>query len=155
MKILLWIIAFFGILLGLVFFGMIMGVISLPFHAASNLIETAHDITDKTLNADNTIYNYEWFKQQYEDISATEKKIIIAQNAIEGFVIDAGGRKDWTFEDKTESARLNSIRQGLMGQLEEMIATYNARSKMANRNIFLNGLIPEYLELGSNILTSL
>jgi hypothetical protein len=36
-----------------------------------------------------------------------------------------------------------------------MIATYNARSKMANRAIFKDGLIPDYLEVGKNILTQL
>lgn len=142
-----------GFLFGLL--GMIFGVISLPFHTASNLIQTAHDITDKTINADNAIYNYEWFKQQYEDIQAMEKKIVIAKSSLDDFNQIAGDRASWTFEDKNESARLNAIYQGLRTQSEDMIAKYNARSKMANRVIFRDGLVPEYLEIGKNILTSI
>jgi hypothetical protein len=33
-----------------------------------------------------------------------------------------------------------------------VVATYNARAKMANRNIFKDGLIPNAFNLGSNLL---
>lgn len=152
----------FGILstgcLGLVLLtvlGFAVGIISLPFHTASNLIQTAHDITDKTINADNALYNYEWFKQQYEDLQAIEKKINIAHTSEVDFSVSSGDRKSWTFEDKTEDSRLRAVEQGLRSQSEDMISVYNARSKMANRAIFKYGLIPDYLEVGKNILVNL
>lgn len=155
MKTLGWIFAGCGILLGLTVLGLVAGIISLPFHTATNLVQTAHDITDKTINADNALYNYEWFKQQVEDINAIGRKIDIATEDVANFQANAGDRSTWTFEDKNEFSRLNAVKQGLRNMAEDMIATYNARSKMANRAIFKDGLIPEYLELGKNILTSI
>ncbi len=155
MKVFGWVMAGLGCFLLLSFLGFVIGVISLPFHTASNLVQTAHDITDKTINADNAIYNYEWFKQQKEDIEATGNKIVIAQQAVKNFEDSAGARSSWAFEDKTEYSRLNAVEQGLKSSLEDMVATYNARSKMANRAIFQDGLIPDYLEVGKNILTNI
>jgi len=133
-------------------FGMVVGVFSLPFHAASNGVQTAHDVIDKTINADNAIYNYEWFKQQTQDIEALETKITIAEQAVISFESAAGERKDWTFEDKTEDARLRSIAVGLRSQYTTAIANYNARASMATRNIFEDGLIPNVLEAAASII---
>ena len=103
--------------------GLVFGVITLPFHAASNIVQTDHDIIDKTINADNVLYNYEWFKQQYEDIQAMENKIRIAHTAVETFKLTAPDRKEWTFEDKNEFNRLSAVEQGLKSEIESMIAT--------------------------------
>jgi len=133
-------------LAGLTIGGFILKAVFFPVHTASKLIETGYETVDKTLNADNAIYNYEWFKQQKEDIDAAGKKLVIAQNAVETFKAEAGDRKDWTFEDKGESARLSAIAQGIESNLKDMIADYNARAKMANRNIFQDGIIPNYID---------
>lgn len=156
MKTLGYILGCAGLLILLPILGLLFGVISLPFHTASNLVQTTHDITDKTINADNTIYNYEWFKQQYEDIQAMDKKIVIARDSLDSYEKALPPERSlWTFEDKNEDSRLRAVYQGLRTSVEDMIATYNARSKMANRSIFKDGLIPDYLEIGKNILTSL
>lgn len=132
--------------------GMAMGVISLPFHAASNGIDTAHGIIDKTINADNAIYNYEWFKQQVQDIEANQQKAKLADQAVLSFEAAAGPRSDWTFEDKTEDARLRSIAQGLHSQDASLTANYNARASMANRSIFADGLIPNVIEAAASLI---
>lgn len=124
----------------------------LPARAIDRSLSTVEGVVDKTLTADNAIYNYEWFKQQKEDISAIESKIEIAQTSLDTFISSAGPRKDWTFEDKSEAARLGAIKQGLQSQYQDMIANYNARSKMANRSIFLDGKIPSVIQMGSNFL---
>lgn len=149
----------FGIIvasiLGIVLLGVVgraIRVALLPVRVIDRGIETTEGIIDKTLNADNAIYNYEWFKQQIEDIKAIKNKQEIAQKAVETFKLEAGERSSWTFEDKNEYSRLSSISQGLQSQVEDLITTYNARAKMANRNIFESGIIPSVLELGSNFL---
>lgn len=124
----------------------------LPARVAENTITTTEGVIDQTLTADNAIYNYEWFKQQYEDIQAIEKKIVIAEEKVISFEESAGPRSEWTFEDKNEHARLSSVQQGLESQYEDAVATYNARSQMANRNIFKDGLIPQTIEIGSGLL---
>lgn len=146
---------FIAVLLGLVILGVVgraVRIAMFPVRVLDRSIETTEGIVDKTLNANNALYNYEWFKQQKEDIKAIEAKIEIAQTAEASFKAESGDRKNWTFEDKNESARLGAIKQGLQSQYQDMVATYNARAKMANRNIFLDGKIPSIIQLGSNFL---
>jgi hypothetical protein len=138
----------FFVLYGL---GILMGLITVPFHSASNIVNTKHDVIDKTVNANNAIYNYEWFKQQSEDIVANLKKITNAKASLADFELSAGVRAGWTFEDKTEDARLRSIVLGLQNQQEQMVADYNARAKMANRNIFLNGIVPDFYDVNTMV----
>lgn len=121
-------------------------ILFFPVNTVTKLIDTAYQAQDKVLNADNAIYNYEWFKQQYEDIRATKSKLVNARTTAKQFTEDAGDRSLWTFEDKTESARLNSVVLGLENHLEQQIADYNARSKMATRNIFENSVLPSYID---------
>lgn len=125
----------------------------LPFYGATKTLNTGYEIIDKTMTGDNAIYNYEWFKQQIEDIRAIEKKIVISQKQIIDFKEIFGDTKEWTFDTKNEYSRLQSIKQGQMSQLEDVVATYNARSKMANRNIFNDDMMPSFLEIGINVLT--
>jgi len=123
-----------------------------PLFAARTAVDSAYDITEKTLDADNVIYNYEWFKQAVEDIKATKNKRDMAKQQAEGFKEFAGPRTSWTFEDKTEFSRLQSVYQGISNHLEDLVATYNARSQMANRAIFQDGLIPETMEFVAGII---
>jgi len=132
------------ITIGIISFG--LKLILFPVHVASNELQTAYDTIDKTINADNAIYNYEWFKQQKEDIDATKLKLDNAETSKQAFTDSAGERSAWTFEDKEESARLNAVVLGIQNHLQDMIAQYNARAKMANRNIFQNNILPDYLD---------
>ena len=115
-------------------------IISLPFWKLDKQIEMNRDIIEKTYDADNAIYNYEWFKQRYEDIGAIEKKIENAKSDLVNFEERAGSMKDWRFEQDTEHSRLTSIVTGLKNQYEDLVAQYNARAKMVNRNIFQDDL---------------
>lgn len=122
------------------------GIIALPLFKLQTKVNTNYNIIQKTYNADNVIYNYEWFKNRYEAILAIDTKINNAEYSVTAFESSAGSRESWTFEDKTEHARLNSIVLGLKNQKEDLIAEYNARAKMENRNIFQNGL-PLFIDL--------
>ena len=127
--------------------GIAVGFLSWPFHAISNIQETGHGIIDKTLNAENTIYNYEWFKQQYESYLAIKAKIVETESAIENFKIEAGPRSQWNYYDTNEFNRLNSVLLGLRQILNDLVAEYNARSKMVNRAIFKTGDLPATLPI--------
>lgn len=110
-------------------------VISQPLH-----------IIEKTLDADNVIYNYEWFHQAYQDIQATDKKIGNLEMTIMQFKTDMGTRTNWDFSDKEEYARLNSVLMGLKNYRQDLVAKYNARSRMVNRKIFKGKMAPEEVE---------
>lgn len=130
----------------LVFGGIALKVALFPVNTASKMIDTAYDAQNKTLNADNAIYNYEYFKNQKQSIDATNQKLQIARDAVSTFKEEAGDRTKWTFEDKTESARLSAIAQGIESQLKDMIADYNAKSSMANRAMFKDSIVPSYID---------
>lgn len=147
--------AIVGIILGLIAFyaiGTAIRVILLPTRVVDRSFSTVEGVIDKTLTPQNAIYNYEWFKQQAQDIKAIESKIQVAQDSVASFSASAGPRTTWTFEDKTEDARLRSIVQGLQSQYRDVVATYNARASMATRNIFQDGKIPQVMEMGANFL---
>lgn len=127
--------------------GIAIGLFTVPWHSAQNIVDTKHNVIDKVVTADNAIYNYEWFKQQAEDIKANQRRIAIADKAVSDFEASAGPREKWDFNDKQEDARLRSVAQGLRSQQEQLVADYNARAKMADRNIFLNGIVPDFFDV--------
>ncbi len=143
MKYLLW---FVGILFVLSLAGGIVAIVNYPFHTAGNLINTAYQAQDKVINADNAIYNYEWFKQKKQDIEASKQQLVNANAAVDSFEASAGARTAWTFEDKTEDARLRQVALGINNFLTSQIADYNARASMATRNIFQDSVLPSYID---------
>lgn len=120
------------IVLGMLMCGGVVLWIANPFMQAA-------DVVNKTVDADNMIYNYEWFKQRHESIDAIDFKIRAQQLSVEDFEKSAGDRKDWHREDREEHARLSTILTGLRQQRADLAAEYNARSRMANRSIFKSG----------------
>lgn len=102
-------------------------------------------VMERTLDADNVIYNYEWFKRQREDVAAMDVKLRDAEASKTSFEQSAGPRDTWKFDDRTEWNRLNAIVLGLRNQRTDMVAEYNAKAKMANRNIFMTGDLPAQL----------
>lgn len=122
-------------------------VIFFPVRTLDKVIDTGIGAQDHVLNADNAIYNYEWFKQQYENIEASKKQYVNAKANYEAYVaMLPADRSQWSFEDKTEQARLNTVVLGLQNNLETQIANYNARAKMSTRNIFENSVLPSYID---------
>lgn len=103
-------------------------------------VNTAHKIVDKTYTAENAIYNYEWFKTQYEKIIAKEKQIDNTALELGFFKEMYGDPKEWDWSTKEEYSRLNTILLGQKNFYEDLVAEYNARSKMANREIFKDKL---------------
>lgn len=111
-----------------------------------NLLMQPGRVAQKTFDAGNMIANYEWFKQQAQDVKAIDTKIAAASTAQKTFETSAGNRENWKFDDRQEWNRLNTIVMGLTGQRASMVAEYNARTQMANRDIFRTGDLPAHLE---------
>jgi hypothetical protein len=112
----------------------------LPWTKYNNEVNSAQKVVEKTYDADNVIYNYEWFKRQQEDIRATEKQIDNTIQQQKEFVEFWGPPNLW---DTTTKEEYNRITKNLVGQKNfyaDLVAEYNARSQMANRAIFENGL---------------
>lgn len=126
--------------------GVALNIITIPWLKLTSQVQTNRDIVERTYNADNALYNYRWFKDRHEAILATEKKIVIAKEAITDFELSAGERSTWTFEDKTEHSRLNSVFLGLRTNYEDLVAEYNSRAKQVDRAVFQNEL-PLFFDL--------
>ncbi len=120
--------------------GSAMNLITIPWLKFDSQVQTNRDIVQKTYNADNALYNYHWFQERAGSIKATAAKAKIADDAVVSFESSAGARTAWTFEDKTEDARLRTVAQGLHSQYEDLVAEYNARAGEADRTIFKDGL---------------
>lgn len=126
--------------------GLGLRILFFPATVATNMVDTAYDANKKVINADNAIYNYEWFKQKKADIDATKQQYKVAKANYDAYRASLGDRKDWTFEDKGEDARLNAVVLGLQTNLESQIGDYNARASMATRNIFEDTVLPTYID---------
>lgn len=127
------------VLVGLLVLGALgtaFNLITIPWLKFGSQVQMNRDIVTKTYNADNALYNYHWFQERLQDIKAAEVQI---QNAIDtkaSFEASAGPRKDWTFEDKTEDARLGTVVLGIKNNYQSIVAEYNAHAAEADRNIF-------------------
>jgi len=131
--ILLW--TFTGVIFLTLFFGLLgmaTGVLSLPFR----VFNQANRIVDKTIDADNVIYNYEWFKKVCGEIKAQDDIVARAQTAQAEFELSAGERSTWDWNDKNEHAMLRQNVSGSMNTRTKLMNEYNARARMVNRSIF-------------------
>lgn len=136
------------IIIGLSLFALVFKIAILPFFVANKVVDSGTEIINKTLDSDNVMYNYEWFKSQYNSYLALQKKTDEAKAQVKSFEDSMKGitRDKWSPEQTNELARLNTVVSGFQYQLEDCIKEYNARSKMANRSIFKTHDLPEQLE---------
>lgn len=132
---------------GAVAIGIIAGISMIGWGAKMLLypVVQAGRVVERTLDADNMIRNYEWFKQQINDVKAIDLKIANVETNLKTFSEAVGARETWTFDDRQEWNRLNAILVGLQGQRAQMVADYNARTKMENRDLFRTNDLPEEL----------
>lgn len=112
----------------------------LPVKTVTTQIDSAGDIIDKTYDAENAIYNYEWFKSQYQDIEATERIIGNTKTEMDAYKEMYGDASDWDWQTKQDYNSLQGKYLGQQNYYEDLVAGYNARSEMANRNIFKDKL---------------
>ena len=125
----------------------ILTLITFVFRAVMAPVAGAVKVIEKTYDGDKMFADYEWFYNQNESYTSIKRQIDIAKKAVEQFKLDAGDRKDWTFEDKNESSRLSSVVTGIEFQLQDVIKAYNAKSKMWTRNQFKGSDLPFTLPL--------
>lgn len=132
-----------AVLVGLVLIGVVgtaLNLITIPWLKFNSQVQMNRDIVTKTYTAENALYNYRWFKDRHEAIKASEIQIENAKASQADFRANAGVRSSWTFEDKTEDARLSAVVLGLKNHYQEIVAEYNSRAKQVDRAIFQDDL---------------
>lgn len=103
--------------------------------------DAGSDIIDSTMNADNAIDNYEWFKQQEQDIVAARQNANATRAQIEQFHSTYGDDPDdWSRTAENQHGELHQQLLGIQQQHNNYVADYNARSSMQNRAVFKDKL---------------
>lgn len=128
------------LLIGVIMGGFALKAVLLPVKTVTTQIDSAGNIIDRTYDADNAIYNYEWFKTQYEDIQATERIIGNTKTEMDAYKELYGNASGWDWQTKQDYNSMSGKYLGQQNYYEDLVAEYNARSKMANREIFKDKL---------------
>jgi len=116
-------------------------VLFFPVNTLDKSVDTAYEVVNDTMNGDNAIYNYEWFKEQEAYIRQCLKNEEIAKEEWDSFVASLPeDRTQWTRQDKEEEASLRNSYYALQKLTNKAIEDYNARSSMVNRAIFKDNL---------------
>ena len=119
----------------------IMKAAFLPAKTVITQIDSAGNIIDDVYNPTSAVYNYEWFKQRFEDIHATEIQITNTKENMKQYRLLYGeNASEWGWQTRQDYNSLNKIYLGQQNYYESIVAEYNARSKMANREIFKDKL---------------
>lgn len=136
--------SFFGLGLGIIVIIVGLSIVGTVLSTGANFFTQASRVVTKTVDADNMIYQYEWFKTQHNDILAIEIKIANAENQKAIWLESAPPREKWATQDRQMFNQLSSIALGLANQKANMVSTYNARAEMANRSIFMRD-VPSHI----------
>jgi hypothetical protein len=131
--------------------GKVLGYVVLPVFALSAVLfslgvfgsvaSAPGRVVKRTMETDNILYNYEWFKRQYQQVGAVDGQIGDAKADLDEYASRIGNG-DVTFQQEAEYSRLRSILTGLRNQRRNYVAEYNARARMANRSLFMGRDLP-------------
>lgn len=142
-NVLIGIVAVVGIIGGfiaLAALGSALNLITIPWLKFDSKVNMERNIVTKTYNADNALATYHWFKEKAGSIKTAEQNITVALTAVKSFEESAGPRKDWTFEDKGEHARLSAVYQGAVSYYNSVVNEYNAKASQEDKAIFKDEL---------------
>ena len=116
-------------------------IVLFPVNTLDKSVDTAYGVVDDTMNSDNAIYNYEWFKTQEAYIRECYTNEEIAKEEYDLFLsMLSENREDWDRDDKLEEASLRNSYYALQKLTNKAIEDYNANSSMVNKNIFKDNL---------------
>lgn len=116
-------------------------ILLFPVNTLEQSIGTAYGVVDKILDADNAIYNYEWFKEQEAHIRTCLANEDSAKEEWELFKSELPeDRTKWDRDDKQEESSLRNSYYALEKLTNLAVEQYNAKSEMVNRNIFKDNL---------------
>lgn len=129
------------LILLLLFGGIGLKSLLFPVNTASQSIETAYEVVNKTLDGDNAIANYEWFKSQEAYIRQCLGNEEISKEEYDLYLTTLPkDREKWDRQDKDEESSLRNSYYALQKLTNKAIEDYNAKSSMVNRAIFKGNL---------------
>jgi hypothetical protein len=103
--------------------------------------QAAQDGVEKTYDWNNAVEDYEWFKEQRNDIEVKRKEIENVQQEKRDFLETYGNdTSEWQRTTRVQYNRINQRITGLRNLHDEYVGEYNARAEQAHRSIFRCGL---------------
>lgn len=103
--------------------------------------EAGENIRDESIQGDDAVREYRWFRQQWHDIQAHKNRIDnIEQEHRRFHQLHGNDTDDWSRQAYDRHEDIHMRLTGTRNQLETYIAEYNARSDDATRALFKCGL---------------
>lgn len=126
--------------------GAVAKVLFFPAKVANDMVDTAIGVEEKTLNANNALFNYENFYDMYQGAKQQKKNIADAQSSIETLQTTFGEDvSKWPKDTREEYYFKNQTLDGYKMQYARIVADYNADSKKFNRSLFKAKELPYQL----------
>lgn len=108
-------------------------------------VRAAQAVAERTFNADNMIYNYEWFHLRLADYQTSVQQGDAKEAERQQFLASAGLRDRWDIATQREDRQLSVELSGLRQQSIVIANEYNSHVAMANRNLFRERDLPDHL----------
>jgi len=126
-----------GALMALVIVINIVSYVWFPFLPWMEERDAGEDVVEQTIDADAAIENYEWFRQQHNDIQAQRAIISNNYDELDRFYETHGDEPgSWSRTAEERHSRIQQRITGNQNMLEQMVGDYNARSQQANNALF-------------------
>jgi len=146
------------LVLGMIFaiglVGFIGKVVLFPVHVLDKTAETGYGIVDKTLNADNVLFNYEQFHDLYQGAKQQAVNITNSKNQISTFKETYGeDASKYTKDVRNDLSFQQQNLEGYLLQYQKIVSEFNSNSQKLNRELFKSKELPyqlplDYRELG-------
>lgn len=143
-KISMWIL---GICVLFSIIGLLFKFVLFPFFVVDKASETAHGVVEKTLNADNALFNYENFKDLYNGAKQQVMNIQSTEASIQTLKDTYGEPSTWTKDIRYDYTFLNQSLEGYKQQYQRTVSDYNSDASKLNRNLFKDKNLPSELPL--------
>lgn len=103
--------------------------------------QAGREIADNTLEADNAVQEYRWFRTQWYDIQSQREQLENYRAQEKQFHKTwSDDPENWTRQAQTRHGRIHDRVTGTENMVADMVADYNARQSDATRAIFQCGL---------------
>ncbi len=108
-----------------------------PFLPWSEERQAGEEIAQDTFQSDQAVEEYEWFRQQYHDIDAQRSQVENSYDELDRFYeVHGDDPNEWSRQASERHNRIQERITGNQNMLDQMVADYNARSSMDNRELF-------------------
>lgn len=114
---------------------------------ANKVAKSGEEVVEQTIDTDNVLYNYENFKDLYNEAKAQVAKIESAEEQKQGLKETHGEPKEFPEDIRKELADLNENIAGFEKQYQSIVKQYNSDSSKLNRNLFKDDNLPAELPL--------